>query len=239
MNLRIIPFLRFLGVPVGLISGLIMLTSLIFGLKSVFFLGYSALHKGYKCLHVPSNRVYISRDVVFDENIFPFAHMPTSHALPPPTESSLLSADRFMDTAYAPSLLANYDAGTGRGARLEILQETDTQEHVDHAVQPPVHGSSLGFVPLHGSSPAGSTPAGVSTPMVEPTTPRSAPMHEPTSSPVPSAPASPVLSSTPSSPVPPTPVLSPAGTPAATPPVSSVAPPAPSQVVTRLQRGIR
>jgi histone deacetylase 1/2 len=31
------------------------------------FLGYSSTHKGYKCLHIPTNRIYISRDVVFDE----------------------------------------------------------------------------------------------------------------------------------------------------------------------------
>jgi hypothetical protein len=37
------------------------------------FLGYSPLHKGYKCLHIPTNRVYISRDVVFDEHVFPYA----------------------------------------------------------------------------------------------------------------------------------------------------------------------
>ena len=44
--------------------------------KKCVFLGYSSLHKGYKCLHVPTNRVYISRDVVFDENVFPFSAMP-------------------------------------------------------------------------------------------------------------------------------------------------------------------
>jgi histone deacetylase 1/2 len=45
--------------------------------KKCVFLGYSSLHKGYKCLHVPSNRVYISRDVIFDEHVFPFANLPT------------------------------------------------------------------------------------------------------------------------------------------------------------------
>jgi histone deacetylase 1/2 len=40
--------------------------------KQCVFLGYSPLHKGVKCLDVPTGRVYISRDVVFDENVFPF-----------------------------------------------------------------------------------------------------------------------------------------------------------------------
>jgi hypothetical protein len=39
------------------------------------------MHKGYKCLHVPLNWVYISRDVVFYEGQFSFATTPNS----PPT----------------------------------------------------------------------------------------------------------------------------------------------------------
>jgi histone deacetylase 1/2 len=35
--------------------------------KQCVFLGYSHMHKGVKCLGVTSGRVYISRDVVFDE----------------------------------------------------------------------------------------------------------------------------------------------------------------------------
>nr|ABA95721.1 retrotransposon protein, putative, Ty1-copia subclass [Oryza sativa Japonica Group] len=48
---------------------------LAFRSKQCVFLGYSPLHKGFKCLEVNSGRVYISRDVVFDENIFPFAQL--------------------------------------------------------------------------------------------------------------------------------------------------------------------
>jgi hypothetical protein len=47
---------------------------LAFRSKQCTFLGYSTNHKGYKCLDISTGRVYISRDVVFDETIFPFPH---------------------------------------------------------------------------------------------------------------------------------------------------------------------
>lgn len=39
------------------------------------FLGYPAGYKGFRCLHLPTNPVFISRHVVFDDNSFPF-HQP-------------------------------------------------------------------------------------------------------------------------------------------------------------------
>ena len=53
--------------------------------KQCVFLGYSSLHKEFKCLDISSGRVYISRDVIFDENIFPF------HALNPNAGARLRS----------------------------------------------------------------------------------------------------------------------------------------------------
>jgi histone deacetylase 1/2 len=41
--------------------------------KQCVFVGYSPHHKGVKCLEISTDRVYISRDVVFDKNVFPFA----------------------------------------------------------------------------------------------------------------------------------------------------------------------
>ncbi|XP_071680324.1 uncharacterized protein [Lolium perenne] len=44
--------------------------------------GYSPRHKGVKCLEVSTGRVYISRDVVFDEAVFPFKSLhPNAGAL--------------------------------------------------------------------------------------------------------------------------------------------------------------
>jgi hypothetical protein len=39
------------------------------------FLGYSNLHKGYKCLDISMGRLYISHDIVFDEMVFLFASL--------------------------------------------------------------------------------------------------------------------------------------------------------------------
>jgi hypothetical protein len=46
---------------------------LTFQSKWCAFLGYGTHHKGYKCLDITTGRVYISRDVVFDESVFPFS----------------------------------------------------------------------------------------------------------------------------------------------------------------------
>jgi hypothetical protein len=43
--------------------------------ESCVFMGYSALHKGYKCLHIPTQRLYISRHVRFNEQNFSFAQI--------------------------------------------------------------------------------------------------------------------------------------------------------------------
>ena len=55
---------------------------LMFRSTKCVFLVYSSQHKGVKCLEVSTGRVYISRDVVFNETQFPFADLhPNAGAL--------------------------------------------------------------------------------------------------------------------------------------------------------------
>ena len=37
------------------------------------FIGYSAFHHGYQCISMISGSLYISQDVIFTENVYPFA----------------------------------------------------------------------------------------------------------------------------------------------------------------------
>jgi hypothetical protein len=57
--------------------------------KECDFLGYSSLHKGYKCFHVPTQKYYISRDIVFDENVFPYAVQPKQSSTMPIQSSTI------------------------------------------------------------------------------------------------------------------------------------------------------
>lgn len=43
------------------------------------FIGYSSQHKGYRCLHQSTGKVYISRHIVLDESKFSFENSSTSH----------------------------------------------------------------------------------------------------------------------------------------------------------------
>lgn len=66
------------------------------------FIGYSSLHKGYKCLDPSTNKVYISRHVVFHETIFPFAHQLTSSSISP-TVSQNTPEDISLPLAIIPT----------------------------------------------------------------------------------------------------------------------------------------
>jgi hypothetical protein len=83
------------------------------------FLGYSLLHHDYKCLHIPTGRLYISRDVIFLESLFPFfknispLHSP---AQTPPSPSVSLIGPYPLLSSQARSITATPDITPSRAA---------------------------------------------------------------------------------------------------------------------------
>jgi hypothetical protein len=63
---------------------------LAFRSKQCAFLGYSTHHKGYKCLDIATGHVYIFRNVIFNENVFPFASLHANAGARLHSEISLL-----------------------------------------------------------------------------------------------------------------------------------------------------
>lgn len=56
--------------------------------KECIFLGYSTSHRGYKCLDNKSGRIYISKDVLFNEKHFPYQITPPTTCSPNQTVPS-------------------------------------------------------------------------------------------------------------------------------------------------------
>jgi hypothetical protein len=82
--------------------------------------------------------------------------MPNSHDLPFVSESSLLSANYFMDVAHASPLHGDHGAGIGRKSRLEVFTPSSSHDHVDLGM----HGAASGHVqPCIAAPPSGPSPA--------------------------------------------------------------------------------
>jgi hypothetical protein len=96
-----------------------MVTKLEFRSKQCAFLGYNTLHKGYKCLDIFTGRVYISRDIVFDETVLLFASL---HA----NAGAQLKADILL----LPSELQPTHMHDHEGHELQIDNDANPADHV-------------------------------------------------------------------------------------------------------------
>jgi histone deacetylase 1/2 len=63
------------------------------------FIGYPTEHKGYRCYHIPTKRVYVSHHITFDETIFPFADGSA-------TQSSLYKFPHPNSLPFSPGVIA-------------------------------------------------------------------------------------------------------------------------------------
>lgn len=63
---------------------------LTFHSQECVFVGYSVSHKGYKCIS-PSDHIYVSKDVIFNEHKFPYSDLFQSKQTSTNTERPSLS----------------------------------------------------------------------------------------------------------------------------------------------------
>jgi len=118
---------------------------------SCVFIGYSKNHLGYKCLHLPSGKVYIARHVIFNETKFPFltstpsypsspSFIPNSVSVPilPPSHPATNDAPSIPLIQPSPSPLPSPTTETATNPHTQIILASST------ASEPPppsrVHG---------------------------------------------------------------------------------------------------
>jgi hypothetical protein len=126
--------------------------------KWCVFLGFSHQHKGFKCFETSTRRVYILWDVIFDENIYPFASLHSNagarlcakiELLPPLIDLSSMDGACTVENVDSPNLSTPaivIDDMQGENSGETIIQESNGGANLgsDHAIQARAHRANGG-----------------------------------------------------------------------------------------------
>ena len=99
------------------------------------FLGYSSSHKGYRCLSIATGKLYISHDVIFNENTFPYSLHTLSELTKSTTASGPLEPSLLTPVIICPDL--TYDNPTSPLYSSRSSNSTLTPSSQSHESTPP------------------------------------------------------------------------------------------------------
>ena len=101
------------------------------------FLGYHAQYKGYRCLYPPTGRIYLSRHVIFDEDIFPFEHRYKGFV--DPHSTSLLKAwqaapsvPHYLPSAYIPPIPSQHKDPIPASPEVQAEERPSPDHYEEH-----------------------------------------------------------------------------------------------------------
>ena len=126
------------------------------------FLGYNSLHKGFKCLEPNTGRIYISQDVVFDENVFPFSSLRPNAGARLRNEISLLSENL---TPCVPGDVGCHVPNATNPTASSNLREVQEQEEVQEIQEiMDEEATDPAAAPDPSTSPGGDSPTSATAP---------------------------------------------------------------------------
>ena len=124
------------------------------------FIGYSVFHHGYRCISITSVRLYISRDVIFSETVYPFAEksIDNSYSIDfPQSERSILGSSPNEVSLQLPTTETLRSNRTSTNIPIAPLSDTESS-----LVSPPIGHSDPPSSPRQCStlnSPSGHIPS--------------------------------------------------------------------------------
>ena len=133
------------------------------------FLGYSSMHLGYRCLSLTTNRIYISRDVIFDEQVFPFHQNASinrhSNSVSPPNNAGILGSCPISITPADPIIIPKPTISITNPLNHANLSSSSSVENSQSAGNSPSINASPTNSPILQSPPSIATTSPTSPPL--------------------------------------------------------------------------